>query len=309
MDLDRHVLAAAERAADAGEVDTDLLRGEREAGRDLVAVDVDPLRGDVDVDASLAVGDGEARLGAEERLVLRAHLVDAADRDVALDVGVSVPDHHRANDVGARVLAEAVAGSGAVGMERLLLGRQLGVRDGRQLLVGDLDRGGGAAGLLGALGGDDRHRLAVVAHAVDGEHRLVGDLEAVRLRARDVGVGQDGVDAGRGEGGGDVDREDARVRVRAAQRVAPEHARRLEVARERELALRLRHGVGAEDALADAPVLEAARGGDRLVRSWRTFATHGYGFPRYDEIGWWYGVAPKRHALSAAVFTASTIFW
>ena len=131
MDLDRHVLAAAERAADAGEVDTDLLRGEREAGRDLVAVDVDPLRGDVDVDASLPVGDREPRLGAEERLVLRADLVDAADRDVAGGVGIPVLDHHRADDVGPWVIAEAVAGGGAVGMERLLLGGQLGVGDGR----------------------------------------------------------------------------------------------------------------------------------------------------------------------------------
>ena len=196
-------------------------------------------------------------------------------------------------------------------MQRLLLGRVLRVGDGRQLLVGDLDSGGGAARFLRALGGDDRHRLAVVADTVDGEHRLVGDLEAVRLRARDVGVGQDGVDAGHGESGGDVDREDARVRVRAAQRVAPEHARRLEVARERELALRLRHGVGAEDALADAPVLEAAWGGDRLLRSWRTFVTHRYGIPRYDEIGWWYGVAPGGPFMCSRrpIFTASTIFW
>ena len=309
MDLDREVLAAAERAADAGEVDAYLLGGEREAGRDLVAVDVDPLRGDVDVDASLPVRDGEAGLGAEERLVLRAHLVDAADRDVALRVGVAVPDHDRADDVGARVVAEAVAGGRAVRVERLLLGRQLGIGDGRQLLVVDLDGGGGAARLLGALGGDDRHRLAVVADAVDGEHRLVRDLEAVRLGPGNVGVRQDGVDAGRGEGRGDVDRADARVRVRAAQRVAPEHARRLEVARERELALRLRHGVRAEDALADAPVLEASWRGDRLFQSWRTFVTHGYGFPRYAEIGWWYGVAPEASMwLSAAIFTASTIF-
>ena len=56
---------------------------EPEARRDLVAVDVQPLRRDVDVDAALAVGNREPRLRPEERLVLDAELVDAADRDVA----------------------------------------------------------------------------------------------------------------------------------------------------------------------------------------------------------------------------------
>ena len=40
VDLHRKVLAAAERAADAGEVNPDLVRGQGQAGRDLVAVDV-----------------------------------------------------------------------------------------------------------------------------------------------------------------------------------------------------------------------------------------------------------------------------
>ena len=84
VDLDGEILAAAERTADAGEVDANLLGGEREARRDLVAIDVDPLGGDVDVDPALSVRDGEAGLRAQECLVLRAHLVDAADRDVPL---------------------------------------------------------------------------------------------------------------------------------------------------------------------------------------------------------------------------------
>ena len=83
MDLHREVLAPAERAADAGEVDAHLLLLEPEARRDLVAVDVQPLRRDVDVHAALTVGDGEPGLGAEERLVLDPELVDAADEDVA----------------------------------------------------------------------------------------------------------------------------------------------------------------------------------------------------------------------------------
>ena len=80
VDLHRHVLAAAERAADAGEVDAHLLERQAEAGRDLRAVDVQPLGRDVDVDPALAVGHREPGLGAEERLVLDAGLVDAARR-------------------------------------------------------------------------------------------------------------------------------------------------------------------------------------------------------------------------------------
>ncbi len=57
-----------------------------------------------------------------------------------------------------------------------------------------------------------------------------------------------GVDAGHRDRLRHVDRDDPRVRVRAADGVAPEHPRGLEVARVRELAGDLRHGVGATRA-------------------------------------------------------------
>ena len=44
------------------------------------------------------------------------------------------------------------------------------------------------------VGGDERDRLAEVADTVDREHRLVAELEAVALLARDVRVRQDGMD-------------------------------------------------------------------------------------------------------------------
>ena len=53
-----------------------------EAGRDLVAIDVQPLRRDVDVDAAFAVRDRDARLRPEERLILLADVVHAFDGDV-----------------------------------------------------------------------------------------------------------------------------------------------------------------------------------------------------------------------------------
>ena len=171
VDLHREVLAAAERAADAGEVDPHHLGRQPEAGRDLVAVDVQPLGGDVDVDAALAVGDREARLGAEEGLVLDADLVHAGDDDLALGLGVAVADRHVPHDVRPRVVAVAVGHRRPVGVERLLLGRALHVGDRLERLVLDPDRGGGAPGLLRLLGGDERDRLAEVADAVDTRAR------------------------------------------------------------------------------------------------------------------------------------------
>ena len=75
MELHGEVLAAAERAADPGEMDPHHLGRQPEARRDLVAVDVQPLGGDVDVDAALAVGDRETGLRAEEGLILDADVV------------------------------------------------------------------------------------------------------------------------------------------------------------------------------------------------------------------------------------------
>ena len=91
-------------------------------------------------------------------------------------------------------------------MERRLLGGALHVDHRLEQLVLDPHRRGGAARLLRLLGGDERDRLAVVAHAVGGQHGLVGELEAVGLLARHVRVGEHGVDAGHRERLGDVER-------------------------------------------------------------------------------------------------------
>src|SRR5919204_1897149 len=235
-----------------------LLFLEPETGRDLVAVDVQPLRRDVDVDPAVAVRDRQPGLRPEERLVLDPELVDAADGDVTLGFGVTVPDHDRAQDVRTRVVTEAVACGRVLVVQRLLVGRALGINDRLEWLVLDPDLLGGTPSLLRVLRCDERDRLAEVADAVGREHRLVGELEPVSLRARDVFVREDGVDARHLERLAEVDPEDARVGVRAPQRVAPEHSRRGEVARVSELAGDLRDRVDALDALADAAELEPA---------------------------------------------------
>ena len=82
MDLQRQVLAGPEGAADAGQRDPHLFRGQAQAGRHLLLVDVQPLGGDEQVDAAVLGGDGQAGLGAQEGLVLHADLVLPADHDV-----------------------------------------------------------------------------------------------------------------------------------------------------------------------------------------------------------------------------------
>jgi hypothetical protein len=260
MHLHRQVLATAERAADPGEMDPHLVERQTETRRHLRPVDVQPLRRDVDVDAAFAVRDREPRLGAEERLVLNADLVDAAHAEVAFRVRVAVADHHVPHDVRAIVLEVAVAARRLLRVEIGLLGRALHVRHGLERLVLDAYAFRRAARLLGMVGGDERDGLAVVEDAVDREHGLVGELEAVGLLARDVLVGEHRVHAGHRHGFADVDREDAGMRVRRAQRVAPEHARHDQVARVGELALHLRRRVEPRDELAHLPDLQLTNG-------------------------------------------------
>ena len=153
-----------------------------------------------------------------------------------------------------------MAGGRVSVVDRRLLGRALGVDDRLQRLVHDHDLLGGAARLLRVLGRDDGDGLAEVAHAVDREHRLVGELEPVGLGARDVGVREDGVDAGHRQRLRDVDLDDAGVRVGAAHGVTPEHPGRDEVACVGELSGHLRDRIDPLDALADPAELELLGG-------------------------------------------------
>ena len=261
VDLDREVLPPSERAADTGEVDPHLLRLEAEAGRDLVAVDVEPLRRDVDVDAALSVGNRDPRLRPQERLILLPDLVDPFDTHIRGRVGIAPSDPHRADDVRPRVVAVPMPHRGPIRVERIHLRRPLGIGDRLERLVFDPNGSSCPASLLGLLGRHDRHRLAEVAHAVDREHRLVGELEPVRLLAGDVVVREDSVNPRQRQRLRDVDLDDARMGVRAADGVAPQHPGCVEVARVGELARDLGHRVGtARAGHGPAPSQRSRRG-------------------------------------------------
>ena len=141
-------------------------------------------------------------------------------------------------------------------MERLGLRSAFRIHDRLEWLVRDTDAFRRTARLLGMLGCDESYGLPEVAHTLEREHRLVLELEPVELLARHVLMREHGVHARHGHRLGDLDRDDARVRVRAPQRVAPQHAGRLQVARVRELPGDLRDSVLTRDNLADAAELE-----------------------------------------------------
>ena len=251
MDLHREVLAPAERAADATERQSHRLGREAEALRHLVAVDVQPLRRDVQLDATGAVRHRQARLGAEERLVLHPDLVGPLHDDRGRRRGIAALDVDAAQHV-----AALVQGRG----ERRH--RLLGVADGVEHLELDGDQVRGLARGLGVVGGDDRDRLALEAHVAPRQHGLVGELEPVGLAARHVGVREHGAHARQRGGGARVERQDQCARVRAAQRRAPEHPLHAHVRRVLELAAHLRDPVRALRAGSDAAGgLPRARGG------------------------------------------------
>ena len=213
-----------------------------EAGGDLLAILVQPLRGDVQLDAgAVVVGDGERRLEAEERLVLHAELVGALDHDVAGGLGVAAHDALAAQQV-------------AVGMDRRVIAgdRHLGIEQRLEHLVLHHDRGEGPPAGLGVIGGDDRHRLADVPHDAVGEHRLVGGDQPVGELAGHVGGGEHHVHAGDRQRRARVERHDLGVRVRRAQRRSPHRTVERQVAGEGERTLHLGHPVGPQRGVADA---------------------------------------------------------
>ena len=142
---------------------------------------------------------------------------------------------------------------------RAWLERGHGIGDRLEHLVVHDDLARREPGHLGVVGGDQRDRLARVPHQVGGEHRLVGVLEPVGVLARNVIAGQDGIDAGRGQGLADRYRPDPGVRVRAAQRRAPDHVVHPQVAAVGELPGDLPPAVRPDRAGADAAGLGLAQ--------------------------------------------------
>ena len=232
MKLKVDVLARPECAPHAGEGHPHLLLRQAEAGSDLLAVDVQPLSVDEHVDAAAFFRQGQGAFGSERGVVLHARLVIALHPYVGLGVGIPVLDVNVTQHV-----AEVVE------LDRVRPQRLLHVNEDRQRLIGDAHRRRRAPRQLGVVGRHHRDRFALAAHDAGCERRLVRELEAVRELAAHVAHRQSRVHPRHGQRRRQVDRLDARVRVRAPHCGAPQHARRPQVAGVLERACHLRRSI------------------------------------------------------------------
>ena len=128
--LKADVLPSAECSPDTAQRETHLLLWKPEARGDLLAVLVQPLRRDEQLDTRAArVGQGQRRFEAEERLILHPDRVLTLDDHVA--AGVRVAEDH-----------SLVAQDVAVGVDRIVVPRDraFGIGERREYLVGHDDR-------------------------------------------------------------------------------------------------------------------------------------------------------------------------
>ena len=140
------------------------------------------------------------------------------------------------------------------------------IGDRRQDIVIDLDRFGGIAGLLDAVGNDEGDRVTDMTHHAIGQHRMrrrslrravpVGHQRRAGHRFQSIGIqfrrGVDRVHPGqRGRRGG-VDPSDIRRRMRAAQHHPEQHARQHDVIGVAPGALQQPRILDAADGLGEA---------------------------------------------------------
>ena len=250
VDLERHVLTRAERAADAGEHEMHLRFRQPEARRDLAQVLMQPLRSDMQLDAAVLSRNGKSSLWSESGLILHAELVLAGDDDFGGRVGIAVLDENVLDHVALLVKARGI---------RLQGGDRVGDRS--EQLVSHRDRARCEPRLLRRLGGDDRDRLSDVAHAARREHRLVELHQTEQVAGRKLRGRDDGFHSAHLLGCRHVDRKDPRVGMRAAECGPKQHALATQVAAVLEFALYFRDAIGALDGLADASADFRARQG------------------------------------------------
>ncbi len=240
-------IALAAEAASVGHRDNaDVRRRHLQHARELAVQVVRVLRAALDHQLAVALDRGErglllhrqVRVALVEEQVLE-HVLRFRQRlvDVAELVGLVAVD---------------VALLAVVVNARLRIGeRLLGAGDGRERPVLHFDQPERLA--CGLLVGRDhrRHRIADEAHASDGERIFVLRHGHDAVGNREIRAGEHQVDARMRLRARDVDRLDFRVRMRRAQQLAMQHARRAEVVGETQLAGGLGAPVDAPARLAD----------------------------------------------------------
>ena len=190
------IFAAAERAANLRVANDDMLGIEREHLGDLAAIFVEPLSGGFH-DESVAFVVRDPGVGLQIRVLLPRR------RELALD------DGRRARKRG----IDVAAANAHVLEDRLgIVHRLARVVDDRQIFVLDAHRKRSRIGGFLRFTDDERDAIAVKAHDVIAEQRLIGGHEPVAVM-RHVFRGEHGDDTRHTQRSGRVDREDACVRA------------------------------------------------------------------------------------------------
>jgi hypothetical protein len=182
--------------------------------------------------AAASVGAREPCVGCHEGVVLPGRVVFALGFDFTLRLRIAD-----------RIFE--------VTMDLALGERVHRVGDGDQRLKLDLDRGGCPAPELEIVRGDEGERLTHVAGIVVHKHWLVRRHGAKTIVGNVPGA-KHGPDARHGLGGRQIHVDEARVRMRRAERVSPQHAVLVQVGSVFELAPHLRMRIRPLPARADA---------------------------------------------------------
>ena len=221
---------AAEAAAGIDRHDVDLMARDLERGGDGEADVVVHRRVDVDRELPRRLVEARHRAAGLDRLAAGARPAQAALDHVG-GAGEFLLD--RAEEIVA-MLGDIVRA--ALGMQHRIaarIDRLHHVGDGRQRLVFDLDESDGVLGDVAAIGDDQRHRLADMAHLAERDaallDRRVGKARQRPGLARRLLAGDHRGDAGQRRGRALVDRLDAGVRMRAAQHRGVRHVRQRDV--------------------------------------------------------------------------------
>ena len=263
---------AAEVAADGHVVDAHHRLGDARAVGDLLPDVVRRLVRRPDLHAAVGRRLHQAGVRLHVRLVDDRRRIGALDdelRGSRCGFGVALAPGGRDEEVGGLVLRldAGVVVEARVQQQRAGLDGLSHVEDGGQRLVVDDDEGERAVGRLRIDGGDGGDRLADEPHDLAREHRHVQDAAAGHGPG-EVGSGDDGVDAGELGGRRGVDAADARVRVRAAEHAAVEHAARAGVRGVARGARHLLAAIGAGGRAADG--LACGHGGASVAHGRRS---------------------------------------
>src|SRR5262245_9932573 len=267
---------AAEVAADGDGIDTNLVFRNAEGLRHAFLQAVRHLVGRPHLHPIAVVDPHQTTVRLEKRLVHARNRKSILNDHIRL--GETLLDITASEDIMSKTIGRLLQRFGQsfvfgdIGMNdrRAFLQRRFRIEHGGKLLVIDLDKFQGILGLLDGLRRHSGNALAQKARAVLSEHRNVAIAPAVKNAAHVV-AGQHGAHAGRFLSARNIDALNARMRVRAAQRLRPQSARQQHIGSVTRLAGDFAGVIDARNRLTDELVAhQRPSSKTRVMEYWST---------------------------------------